>query len=81
MMLPKAGSGRGSNGDAALLLLNHPVHGGRALMDFTDLIKLAGVKEDAFGQRGFAGINVRHDADVAVFVKIRYLRQAAVSLT
>ena len=35
-------------------------------MDFADLVALAGVIEDAFGRRGLAGIDVRHDAEVAV---------------
>jgi ribosomal protein L27 len=39
-------------------------------MDFTDLVQLAGVEQDAFRQRGFPGVNVGHDADVAIFVKV-----------
>ena len=60
-------SGRGRrNGDAALLLLLHPVHGRGAVMDFADLMALAGVVEDALGRRRLAGIDVRHDAEVAI---------------
>jgi len=36
---PGGGGGGGSNGDAAFLLLFHPVHGGRAFMDFADLVR------------------------------------------
>ena len=34
----KAGRRRRGNGDAPLLLLLHPVHGGRAIVDLTDLV-------------------------------------------
>ncbi len=63
---PEAGRrGRGDR-DAPLLLLLHPVHGGGALMDLTDLVVLARVIEDALGRSRLAGIDVGHDADVAV---------------
>src|SRR5206468_10265837 len=64
--LPEGGRGGRRDGDAALLLLLHPVHGRGAVMDFADLMRLAGVVEDALGRRGLAGIDVRHDADVAI---------------
>ena len=35
-------------------------------MHFADLIGLAGVVEDTFGSRGLAGIDVGHDADIAI---------------
>ena len=66
MILPETGSCRGRDRDAALLLLLHPVHGGRALMDLAHLVGLAGVEEDPLGSRGLAGIDVGHDAEVAV---------------
>ena len=40
---PLAGGGGRSDGDAALLLLLHPVHDGRAFMHFADLVRAAGV--------------------------------------
>ena len=58
------GSGR-RDGDAAFLLLRHPVHHGRALVDLADLVRLSRVIQDALGRRGLAGIDVSHDADVA----------------
>jgi hypothetical protein len=64
--LPEAGGGSGGNRDAALLLLLHPVHGGRAVVNFTNLVVHAGVKKDPLGGGGLAGINVRGNADVAV---------------
>ena len=61
------GRGRGRrDGDAALLLLLHPVHGGGAVVHFADLVGLAGVIEDALGGRGLAGVDMRHDAEIAV---------------
>ncbi len=64
--LPETGRGSRGDGDAALLLLLHPVHGGRAIVHFTDLVVDAGVEQDAFGGRGLAGVDVRRDTDVAV---------------
>src|SRR5262249_27469914 len=64
--LPEGGRRGRGDGDAALLLLLHPVHGGGAIVDFADLMRLAGVVEDALGRGGLAGVDVRHDTDVAV---------------
>ena len=36
-----------------------------ALVDLTDLVGDAGVEEDPLGGGGLAGVDVRHDADVA----------------
>ena len=65
MIAPERGRRRGRDGDAALLLLGHPVHRGRALMHLADLVDLLGVEEDALGDRGLAGVDVGDDADVA----------------
>ena len=74
VVVPEAGGGGGGDGDAALLLLVHPVHGGGAVVDFTDLVVLAGVVEDALGGGGLAGVDMGHDADVAVAVEGRRSR-------
>ena len=66
LLAPEARRRGGRDRDAALLLLLHPVHGGGALMDFADLVGLSGVVEDPLGRRGLAGIDVGHDAEVAV---------------
>ena len=63
--LPLTGGGGGRDRDPALALLRHPVHGGRAFVDLTDLVCLAGVVQDAFGRGGLARVDVGHDADVA----------------
>ncbi len=62
------GRGRGDR-DAALLLLLHPVHGGRAIVDFADLVALAGIVQDTLGRRRLPGIDVGHDADIAIEVE------------
>jgi len=54
-----------SDRDAPLLFLLHPVHDRRAFMHFAQLVGAAGVIKDALGRSGLAGINVRHDADIA----------------
>ena len=66
LAVPDRGGGRGGDGDPPLLLLLHPVHGGRAVMDFADLMALAGVVEDPLRGRGLPGIDVGHDAEVSV---------------
>ena len=65
VVVPEAGGGGRGDGDAALLLLLHPVHGGAALVHLTDLVVLAGVVEDPLGRGGLARVDVGHDADVA----------------
>ena len=66
MIAPERGGSGGRNGDAALLLLSHVIHHGATLVHFTDLVGLAGVVENPFRRRRLAGVDVRHDADVAV---------------
>ena len=48
------------------LLLLHPIHGGGAFMHLTDLISAAGIVQNTFRGRCFTGINMRHDADIAI---------------
>jgi hypothetical protein len=61
----RRGRGRG-NRDAALLLLLHEIHGRGAVMHLADLVALAGVIEDPLGRRRLPGIDVGHDAEIAV---------------
>ncbi len=70
VVVPEAGGRRGGDGDAALLLLLHPVHRGGAVVHLTDLVADTGVVEDALGRRGLAGVDMRHDADVADLVQV-----------
>ncbi len=65
VIAPEAGRGRGGDGDATLLFLLHPVHDSGPFVDLTNLVGDARIEEDALGRGGLAGIDVRHDADVA----------------
>src|SRR5262249_263925 len=66
LLFPKS-RGRGlGDGDAALLLLLHPVHGRGAFMHLAHFVALAGVVEDPLRRRRLSGIDVGHDAEVAV---------------
>ncbi len=65
---PQGGGRRRCDRDTALLLLLHPVHGGRALMDLAHLVALSGVVEDPLGRGRLAGIDVGHDAEIAVIL-------------
>ncbi len=61
---PGTGGRRGGNRNPAFLLLLHPVHGGSAVMDFSDLVAYACIKKDAFGSRSLSGVDVRRNTDV-----------------
>ena len=67
--LPRRRRGGGGDGDPPLLLLVHPVHDGGALVDLADLVRDAGVEQDALGRGGLARVDVRHDPDVADLVQ------------
>ena len=62
---PATGGRGGGDRDAALLLLDHPVHGRGALVHLADLVVAAGVEEDALGRRRLARVDMGHDPDVA----------------
>src|SRR6202012_674055 len=66
LAVPERGRRGRRNGDAALLFLLHPVHRRGTFVHFADLVALAGVIKDALGGRGLAGIDMRHDTEVAV---------------
>ena len=68
--LPEAGGGGGLDGDAALGFLFHEVHGGGAVVHFTDFVDLAGELENALGGGRLARIDVGENADVAVFGEV-----------
>jgi hypothetical protein len=63
---PETGSCRRGNGNAPLLLLLHPVHGGGTIMNLPELVGDAGVIEDTLGRRRLAGVDMRHDPNVPV---------------
>ena len=80
VVAPGGGGRGGRDRDAALLLLLHPVHHGGALVDLAHLVGAAGVVEDALGRRRLAGVDVRHDADVARLLEWKFLWPCQLSL-
>src|SRR5690606_7380191 len=72
LVFPEAGRRGGGNRDATLLLLLHPVHGGSAVVHFADLVAYTRVVKDALGRRRLTGIDVGHDADIAVIFELRF---------
>ena len=63
---PETGGRSGRDGDAALLLLLHPVHGRSAVMHLAHAVDHARIEQDPLRGRRLARIDVGHDADVAV---------------
>ncbi len=61
---PTAGRRGRSDRDSAFALQVHPVGNGGAFMDLAHLVDHSGVKQNAFGDRRFTGVDVRGDADV-----------------
>mmetsp|Transcript_22678 Transcript_22678/g.52584 ORF Transcript_22678/g.52584 Transcript_22678/m.52584 type:complete len:239 (+) Transcript_22678:979-1695(+) len=66
VILPVARGRRRGDGDATLLLLDHPVHRRATIVHLADLARLARVEQDALRRGGLPRVNVRADADVAV---------------
>jgi hypothetical protein len=66
VIVPETGGRSRGDRDATLLLLLHPVHGGRAIMNFAYFVRYTGVKQNPFCSRSFASINMGHDTDIAV---------------
>ena len=66
---PVAGGSSGSDGDTTLLLLNHPVHGSAAIMNFADLVVDTGVVQNTLGSSSLTSINVGHNADISRHLK------------
>ena len=71
VVVPEAGRRGRGDGDAALLLLLHPIHGRGAVMHFADFMRPAGVIKNALSRRRLAGIDVSHDADIAITIEGR----------
>ena len=63
---PEAGCSGRRNGDASFLLLRHPVHSCRAVMNLANLVGDSRVVENTLGRRRLSGVDMRHDSDVSV---------------
>ena len=70
VFFPETGGGSGGNGDASLLLLLHPVHGGGTVVHLTDLVGDTCVEKDSLGSCCLTSIDVCHDADVANLTQV-----------
>ena len=68
MVPPKAGGGSRGDGDASLLLLLHPIHGGGTFIHLTDLVRNSRIIENPFRRGRFTRINMGHDAYIAGLV-------------
>ncbi len=64
MILPETGRRGRGDGDSALLLLRHPVHRRRAVVNLTHLVVDARVVEDSLRRSRLTSIDVSHDADI-----------------
>ena len=62
---PDTGGSGGSNRNAALLLLHHPVHRGGAFVHFADLVCFTRIEQDTLGGRRLSGVDVRHNTEVS----------------
>ncbi len=68
VLTPEAGGSSRGDSNTTFLLLFHPVHGGSAIVGFTNFMGNAGVVKNTFGSRGFARVNVGHDTDVTLHI-------------
>ena len=68
-MAPVASGGCGGDGNTTLLLLDHPVHGSAAVVNFADLVVDAGVVQNTLGSRRLTSINMGHNADISRHLK------------
>jgi hypothetical protein len=69
VVAPGGGGGGGGDRDPALALLLHPVHRGGAFVHLARAMDAARIKEDALGQGSLAGVDMGHDADVAILIE------------
>ena len=67
--LPVTGGSSGGDGNTALLLLLHPVHGGSSVVGLAESVIDTGVKQDTLGCRRLACIDVSHDANISRILK------------
>ena len=62
---PVRRGGSRRNRDAAFLLLLHPVHRRRSVMDLPHAVQAPRVEQDALGRGRLPRVDVRHDSDIA----------------
>ncbi len=69
---PETGGRSRGDGDTPLLLLDHPVHDGRTVVDLPHLVGDPGVVKNTLRGGRFAGVDVRGDPDVPVALDWRF---------
>ena len=79
LVVPEGGGGSRGDGDPPLLFLLHPVHGGGAIMNLADFVALARIIEDALRGRGLSGIDMGHDAEIAIILDFVFARHGVKS--
>ena len=62
VVFPEAGNRGGNDGNTALAFLGHPVSGGFAFVNGTNLVLQTGAVQNTFGRGGLTGINMRNNA-------------------
>jgi hypothetical protein len=68
VIVPEAGGGRRGDGDAPLLVLFRQIRKHGVLTDLRGLAA-TGIEKDTLGRGRATGIDVSHDADVAITIK------------
>ena len=63
VLVPSAGSGSRGDGDASLLFLGHPVHGGASLMHLPNLVGLTRVEQDTLCACGLQAGNMQFEVN------------------
>ena len=63
---PESGRSGRRNRNPLFLFLFHPVHGGGAIMHFTELMGNARIEQNTFSGRGLTRVNVGRNPDVAI---------------
>src|SRR5690625_4300379 len=66
--LPVTGSSCRSNCNPPLLLLIHPVHGGRTFVSFSQLVIHSGIEQNPFGCSCFSGIDMRGNSYISCII-------------
>ena len=69
---------RALDGDAAFLLLRHPVHRRLAVVDFAYSMDFSRIKKDPLRRRRLSGVDVRHNPDIPHLVQHDKLRNIPV---
>ena len=64
--LPLCCHGGGNDCDSAFAFLGHPVGDGRAVINISEAISFAGVKQNPLGSSSFTCVNMGNYADITV---------------